>query len=226
MATGIKLQEKFGKGKELAKFLRNTLCLDIEEGVYNLLCDANNPFYIYDLISALRHNFSEKDANLTPPLFKEYFEVAKKYGCAIVYQYNAPENWLKNQTEVEQTLKDFAKTVNRVKGYGFNAVSISQDNLGEHLVCEFVKHLEQKQMLALLTQKTEYPRDHFTFSVPAPCREYVQKCAYALLGNLYSMQENPEDGLFLEKSAQDCPDYNSRLALFAQIGKTNFFSEK
>lgn len=226
MATGIKLQERFSRGKELARFLRNTLCLDIEEGVYNLLCDANNPFYNYDLISALRHNFSESDANLTPPSFKEYFEVAKKHGAAIVYQYNAPENWLKNQTDMEKTLKDFAKTVDRVKEQGFNTISISQDNLGEYLVCEFVNILEQKQMLALLTQKTEYPRDHFTFSSPLSCREYVHKCAYALLGNLCSMQENPEDGLFSEKSARDCPDYLSRITLFAQIGKTSIYNEK
>lgn len=226
MATGYKLLNKYEKGKPLADFLRVTLCLDIEEGVFNLLCDANNPFYIYDLISALRHNFNSVEGGLTPPPVKDYLDIAKKYGTAIAYEYNAPENWIKNQTESKKTLKDFSKLVDKVKSEGFNTVCISAHNLNESILVEFVNLLKEKQMLAIFTEKTEYPRDHFESLAPADTREYVENCAYALLGNEISMRINEEDGLFTQKGIEKRPDFYSRLILFAQIGKNKDQYEK
>lgn len=226
MATGYKLLGKYEKGKPLADFLRATLCLDIEEGVFNLLCDANNPFYIYDLISALRHNFNSVEGGLTPPPVKDYLDIAKKYGTAIAYEYNAPENWIKNQTESKKTLKDFSKLADKVKSEGFNTVCISAHNLNESILVDFVNLLKEKQMLAIFTEKTEYPRDHFESLAPADTREYVENCAYALLGNEISMKINEEDGLFTQKGIEKRPDFYSRLILFAQIGKNKDQYEK
>lgn len=221
MATGKKLEQKFGRGRKLAEFLRTTLCLDIQEGEYNLLCDANNPFYEYDLISALRHNFSGVEGGLTPPALTDYLEVAKECGSAVAYEYFAPENWLKNQTESQKTVQDFEQLVDVVKQKGFNTVCVFSQNLSEEIIIEFIKVLEQKQMLAVFAEKTEYPRNHFASVAPAVCREYLEKCAYALLGSYVSMKINPQDGMFSQKSIEKCPSFEDRLSMFAQIGRTN-----
>ena len=220
MATAVKLEQKFGKGRKLAEFLRTTLCLDILEGEYNLLCDANDPFYRYDLISALRHNFGSVEAGLTPPALAEYLAIAKKHGAAVAYEYNAPNNWLKNQTESEQTLCDFECEIENAKKMGFNVICISAKNLSASMIIDFIKAIEKREMLAVFSEKTEYPRNHFGCVAPNSCRSYLEKCAYALLGSEISMRINAEDGLFSKKSIKKCPDFKNRLALFAQIGKS------
>ncbi len=219
MAAGKMLVQKFGRGRTLAEFLRTTLCLDIQEIEYNLLCDANNPFYEYDLISALRQNFNGVEAGLTPPSFSDYYEIASKYGCALAYEYVASDNWLRNQTESEKTFSDFEKVVERVKEIGFNTVCLASQNLSDEMIVRFVNLLEKKEMLAIFTEKTQYPRDNFASNAPVGAREYLEKCAYALVGNSISMNINDKDGLFTQKSKEQCPEFSNRLLMFAQIGK-------
>lgn len=220
MATAVKLEQKFGKGRRLAEFLRTTLCLDILEGEYNLLCDANDPFYRYDLISALRHNFNSVEAGLTPPALADYIAIAKRHGCAAAYEYSAPNNWLKNQTESEQTLLDFEAEIERAKKMGFNVICISAQNLSASMIVDFIKAIEKREMLAVFAEKTEYPRNHFGCAAPASCRAYIEKCAYSLLGSEISMNINRDDGFFSNKSIKKCPDFQRRITLFAQIGKS------
>ena len=221
MAAGKKLQSKFGKGRKLAEFLRTSLCLDIQEGEYNLLCDANNPFYKYDLISTLRHNFDNIEGGLTPPAFADYLAVAKEYGAVVAYEYVAPNNWLKNQTESERTLQEFKDMVDSVKSRGFNAVCISSLNISDDMIVSFTNVLKEKQMIAIFAEKTEYPRSHFVSVAPRGARPYIEKCAYALLGNNISMNINQVDGLFTQKSVVKCEDFLKRLTMFAQIGRNS-----
>lgn len=218
-ATSEKIIEKYGKGRKLAEFLRTTLCLDIEESSYNLLCDANNPFYIFDLISSLRNNFNGVEAGLTPPSTEQYVKIANENGAIAVYEYDAPNNWLKNQTESDKTLAEFDKIVDKAKEEGFKAISISKHNLSDEMVEKFICHLEQKQMLVVFTEKTEYPRNHFECAAPKNSVNYIQDCAYAILGNEISIAVGASEGMFGEKNLLKCPDFEQRLQIFAQIGK-------
>ena len=219
MATSEKIIEKYAKGKAVADFLRNTLCLDVEEGSYNLLCDANNPFYVYDLISTLRRNFNSVESGLKPPALEDYLAVATKNSCIVSYEYEAPNNWLKNQTESEKTIADFENTLKELKKEGINTVSINSNNLTEKIVEEFVKVAQKNQMLAIFSRRTEYPRDHFESSAPESSKLYLEKCAYAILGNYISVCTNVEDGLFTPKSLNKVDNFEQRLNIYYQIGK-------
>ena len=130
------------------------------------------------------------------------------------------KNWLKNQTESEQTLLDFESEIDAAKKMGFNVICISAKNLSASMIIDFIKAIEKREMLAVFSEKTEYPRNHFGCVAPNSCRAYLEKCAYALLGSEISMKINREDGLFSNKSIKKCPDFKNRLALFAQIGKS------
>lgn len=219
MATGEKIIEKFGKGRALAEFLRTTLCLDIEERSYNLLCDANNPFYIYDLITALRNNFSAVEGGLTPPALSDYLKVAKKHNCVVAYEYDAPNNWLKNQAESEKTIANFIGVLNDLKKEGINAVCITAHNLSDEMVEKLISVAKENEMLTLFSEKTEYPRDHFESSAPINSRAFLETCAYALLGNYLSLQINEEDGMFTKKSLKKFQSFDQRLLVYSQIGK-------
>ena len=220
MATSEKIIEKFAKGKAIADFLRNTLCLDIEEGSYNLLCDANNPFYVYDLISALRRNFNSVESGVTPPALDDYLSVALKNSCIVAYEYEAPNNWLKNQAESEKTIADFEMALKSLKQEGINAVTISNNNLGEKIVEEFIKKAQQNEMLVIFNKRTEYPRDHFESPAPESSKAYLEKCAYAMLGNYLSTLTNVDDGLFTQKTLSKVSSFEQRLNIYYQIGKT------
>ena len=103
---------------------------------------------------------------------------------------------------------------------GFNVICISAQNLSASMIVDFIKAIEKREMLAVFAEKTEYPRNHFGCAAPASCRAYIEKCAYALLGSEISMNINRDDGFFSNKSIKKCPDFQRRITLFAQIGKS------
>ncbi|MBQ7408532.1 MAG: hypothetical protein IJW13_04585 [Clostridia bacterium] len=219
MAVGKKIIQKFGQGKAAADFIRSSLCCDIEEGEYNLLCDYNDPFYEYDLISALRNNFSNLDSGILPPDLKDYVALCKNRAVIIAYQYDCQSNWIKNLAESDKLVSDFKALLNKIQKEGFNAVCISAKNLSSNLLCRIVDIIKEKNMLAIFTEKTEYPRNHFECAVPKNAKPYIQACAYAILGNDICHKNDSSDGLFAEKGSIKSKDFNERLMIYSNIGK-------
>ena len=59
-ALSLKLLKKMGKGEKLVEFLKESLGIIIEGKVRDYLIDEKNPFYIYDLLGALKSSFLPK----------------------------------------------------------------------------------------------------------------------------------------------------------------------
>ena len=74
-------------------------------------------------------------------------------------------------------------------------------------------------MLIIFNERVEYPRDHFESLAPKTIKPYLEKCAYALLGNYVSALNNLEDGLYTQKTISKVADFKQRLLIYAQIGK-------
>lgn len=218
MAEAEKIVEKCGKGKKTADFLRNELCLDITEGEYNLLCDSNNPYYLYDLLASLRGKH-RGDENLDFPAKDEFMSIAAETGVIVAYEYTCKHGWLELETEAKRPLAKFSALLDKVKDDGFNAVCLSSREYSKNALPLFINAIQEKGLLVILTDKTEYPRTCFNSAVPEQCKKYVEACSYALLGNAMSISENESEGLFTDKTLIKCPEIEKRINIFSAIGK-------
>lgn len=218
-AAGEKLIEKYGKGKGVADFIKGKLLLDLCEDEYNLLCDAGNPYYLYDLIVVLRKFYGEKGEDVTYPNAKDYTAKAADVGVIAAYEYSCPYSWLETETDAARTTEEFSRLLDDIKADGFNAVCLSVREYSAAALVAFAEAVKAKGMLVVLTEKTEYPRSTFGIKAPTETVAYAEACACAIAGNALSIAECHSDGIFSDKTAIKCPDFNERLSLFASIGR-------
>lgn len=218
--VAVKIIEKYGKGKFVADFLRSKLCLDIDESEYNLLCDAQNPFYMYDLIAALRKYYKETESTTIEfPSVKAYTSVAADSGVIAAYEYSCKYRWLTMETESQKAVSEFSELLDKVKAAGFNAVCLTVREYSKTALKLFIEAVEKKELLVILSEKNEYPRSMFGIDCPDESKEYVENCALAIAGNALSIAECQSDGIFSDKTMIKCPSFEERVALFASIGR-------
>ena len=221
-SVGEKIIEKYGKGRTTADFLRNELCLDIDESEYNLLCDAQNPYYIYDLIAALRKHFKESEDEMPEfPSVGSYTSIAADAGIIAAYEYTCKYRWLEIETESKKAIKEFSELLDKIKTEGFNAVCLSVREYSKSTLVTFVEAIRKKGLLVILTEKNDYPRSVFGIDCPKEVKSFVETCALAIAGNSLSIGECHSDGIFSDKTIIKCPSLEERLNLFASIGRKN-----
>lgn len=220
-AVGEKIIEKYGKGRAVADFLKQKLILDLDESEYNLLCDAGNTYYIYDLIAVLRKFYGEKGNVVTYPDSKIFTEKAAETGVIAAYEYQCPYSWLEMQAEIDRTTEEFSRRLDEVKAEGFNAVCLSVREYSAPALAAFVAAVKQKEMLVVLTEKTEYPRTAFGIECPKSAGSFAETCALAIAGNSRSIAKCQSDGIFSDKTAIKCPSFDERLSIFVAIGRNS-----
>lgn len=216
-AFGKKLIEKFGQGKPLADFVRYNLCVDVSESEYNLLCDGKNPFYIYDLVLALRANLHFSSPEGLPAL-ENVVAAAKARSLVVACEFKSAAGWLENELGEENARAEFEKFVTEAKALGFNAMCLHGKSVSEKTLELYADILEKSEMLAIPLERIEYPRSKFENKVSGVLKSTFAKCAYAIAGNAESVHNNPSDGLFSQKTIENCPDFSQRLGIFAAIG--------
>ena len=219
MAEAQKIIEKYGKGQRTADFVRDELCLELEEGEYNLLCDSHDPFYQYDLLSTLRKHTSLKSDETEFPSVKTITSLAHDAGLICVYEYESRHGWLELETDATKAIEEFKLLLDKVKEEGFNAISLISREYGKKAFPLFVNAAREKEMLVVLNDKTEYPRNLFKSNPPEESRQYLEACAYAVLGNSISISECLSDGMFSDKTVIKCPSFEERLGVFSAIGR-------
>lgn len=216
-AFGQKLIEKFGQGKPLADFIRYKLCVDVSESEYNLLCDGKNPFYIYDLVLALRANLHFSSPEGLPSLEKVIAAISAR-SLITACEFKSAASWLENELGDDKARAEFEKFVTEAKTLGFNAVCLHSKNISEKTLEVYAGILKANEMLAIPLERIEYPRSKFESKVSSPLKAMFAKCGYAIAGNAESVKNNTDDGLFSKKTVENCPDFSQRLGVFAAIG--------
>lgn len=217
-AMSQKLIDKYGQGKPLADCVRYKLCVDMQESEYNLLCDGKNPFYIYDLVLALRANLHFSSLDGLPPL-SEVLKNANERGLIVACEFKSSSGWLENAALEQKSRAELIEFADKAKALGFNAVCISHKNATEKTLTAYAEILESKEMLVLPLERIEYPRSKFENQLPKSLKGVFARSAYAVAGNAASAAENEGDGLFSQKTVQNCPDFSQRVGIFASIGK-------
>lgn len=223
-ALARKITEKFPKGKEVTGFLRDRMGLEISKKNMAYLEDEKNIFYDYDILNVLKSSLVERfyiDATAECPDVRDIIALSEKTGSIPAYAYLGDITESVTGDKKPQKFEDdyLELLFDVIKRLGFRAVTyIPTRNSMEQI--RRVKGLCEKYgLFQICGEDINSPRQPFICET-LKNRELhnLVDTAWALIGHEKRAVNDPEDGLFSEKTIRKYPDLNERVRLFREEG--------
>ena len=221
----MKIIEKFGKGKAVADFLKDSLNISLNVKIEGYLSDISNPYYEYDLLGALKSDMVEMfyiDAAAECPDVRKVIGLAEEIGAISAYAYLGDVgNSVTGDKKTQKFEDDYLELLFEViKELGFNAVTyMPSRNTIEQL--ERVKALcERHGLFQISGEDINSPRQSFV--CPALRNEEFENLidsTWALIGHEKAATLDARKGMFSREAIAKYPDLNERIKVFMKIGK-------
>ena len=222
----FKLAGIFGKGQELAEFLRNGLKLNIGAKIESYLTDAANKYYEYDLLGLLKGEMVSMfyiDASAECPDVKEVIELCRKTGAVSAYAYLGDVgDSVTGDKRTQKFEDDYIELLfDVIKALGFNAVTyMPSRNSIEQL--RRVKSLCDKHGLFQISgEDINSPRQSFVCSAlrNEEFKNLIDS-TWALIGHEKAATGILAEGMFSEETVNKYPDLDERIAIYKVKGHT------
>lgn len=230
-ALSIKLIDRFGKGERLVSFLKDTLGINLTKKIEGYLLDANNQYYDYDLLGALKAELVPRffiPATTECPDVREIVNFSKEIGSILAYAYlgDITES-VTGDKRSEKFEDEYLELLFEVlKDIGFDAVTyMPSRNTLEQL--KRVKALcDQYELFQISGEDINSPRQSFICE-KLRLEEFKNliESTWALIGHEISATEDINKGMFSEETKRKYPSLNERIKVFAEIGRKSFSGE-
>ena len=224
-ALSNKLIKKYGKGENLVSFLKNVLKLNLTKRIENYLLDANNEFYTYDLLGALKAELVESfyiDATTECPDVREIVKFSKEIGAILAYAYlgDVGES-VTGDKKSEKFEDEYLELLFEVlKELGFDAVTyMPSRNTSAQL--KRVKSLcERYELFQISGEDINSPRQSFICEKlkDAEFRNLIDS-TWTLIAHERLATEDKDRGMFSLKTIEKYPNLNERIKIYAELGK-------
>lgn len=224
-ALSLKLVAKFGKGQALVDFLMNELGLQLNPRVAGYLRDADNRFYEYDLLGALKSDLVPRfyiDATLECPDVREVVELARNIGAILAYAYlgdvgDSVTGDKKSQKFEDDYLELLFEVISQL---GFHAVTYmpSRNTLQQ---LKRVKVLCEKYgFFQISGEDINSPRQSFvcTHLRNEEFKNLID-ATWALIGHERMATRDINKGMFSPDIVRRYPDLNERIDIYKRIGQ-------
>ncbi len=224
-ATGIKLIERFGKGKPLISFIREELKLNIPQKIESYLADKDNPFYEYDLLGLLKSDFLER---FYIPATVECYPVTKVINFAnqihaipaYAYLGDIEESVTgdkKAQKFEDSYLEELFETLVKL---GFKAVTYMPSRNTEEQIKRISNLCNSYNLIQICGEDINSPRQSFVGkAITADKYPLLVDSTWALIAHERLTTKNEKKGLFSEDTISKYPNLQNRIEIFARIGK-------
>lgn len=219
-----KLIERFGKGRELADFLKDRLKLNISPKVDGYLRDEANPHYVYDLLGALKSDMVPMfyiKAGEECPDAAETVKYCNEAGAVTAYAYlgdiTDSVTGDKKSRKFEDSYLDQLFDV--LKELGFRAVTYMPSR----------NTMEQFRRVKMLCEKYGFfqisgedintSRQSFV-CMAARGDEFsnLYDSTWALIGHEKAATEDVQKGMFSRETLSKYPNLNDRIKVYKEIG--------
>ena len=202
-ALAQKISEKFTDENAVLKFLTEELGFSPTVADEEKLADKTSTLYASDLASILRNYLGFKDMKEKALPAKDIVATVKACGAlpAMVYDGSAPDAF-------------FAK----VKKLGVKCVCFEPDKYALD-ARDFYDRAVENGVLPIARKVLDRPRKRVETQFDEELARLYEECALALCGHQISVDVNPDDGLFTEKTANALPDLKARVKLYSKIQK-------
>ncbi|MGB9683138.1 MAG: PHP domain-containing protein, partial [bacterium] len=218
-ALSHRLIEKYGKGENLVRFLKEILKIRLTRRIENYLLDANNEFYDYDLLGALKAELVERfyiEATTECPDVEEIVRFSKEIGSILAYAYLGDiEESVTGDKKSEKFEDEYLDLLFDVlKGLGFDAVTYmpSRNTLAQ---LKRVKALCDKYgFFQISGEDINSPRQPFICEkLKDPEFRNLIDSTWALIAHERLATKDINKGLFSRETIERYPDLNKRIEI-------------
>ncbi|MGI6114391.1 MAG: PHP domain-containing protein [Mahellales bacterium] len=230
-ALAHRLIQAYGKGPGLVDFLKNRLELDISPKLEQLLLDADNPFYAYDLLGVLKSDMVSSfyiNADRECPDVRDVICLCRDIGAISAYAYlgdvgDSVTGDKKSQKFEDDYLEQLFKVI---KELGFNAVTYMPTRNTKQQLKRVKALCESHQLFQISGEDINSPRQSFI------CKALEDKyfhnlidSTWALIGHEREATKDIQRGMFSPAVEKKYPNLNDRIRVYKNIGKTYEFGK-
>lgn len=219
-ALALKLEQTFGRGEALIRFLRDTLGKPVSAKQEAMLSDAENPYFHYDLIGWIK-------AELIPAFYipatdecapvSEVIALANRVGAISAYSYLGDVGSSVTGDKRAQKFEDdfLDELMDTVADLGFKAIAYMPTRntpaQQERLRALIARH----GFMPICGEDINQPRQKFICEAMLGGRfGELREATWAMIAH-----EREENGLFSAEAVRKWPDLTERVAAFAERGR-------
>lgn len=219
-AVSLRLLDRFGAGRPLVDFLRDTLRMTVREKAVRQLTDPDNLHLAYDLLGVLKSDLVEKfyiDATDECPPIAELSAFAQAHGIILAYAYlgdvtESVTGDKKAQAFEDSYLEDLFQLLREL---GFNAVTYMPSRNTRQQLVRLRQLCENHGFFQISGEDINQPRQPFICeAMRDPLFANLYDAAWALIGHERLATQDLRLGLFAEQTVRQKPDLNERIAFY------------
>ena len=224
-ALAYKMLEVIGRGDKLVKFIHEELQLPLSGKIEGFLTDENNPHMMYDLLGWIKSQLISKfyiDATDECPDVRDVLALSDRVGAISAYAYLGDVGDSVTGDKRAQKFEDdfLDELVEYVAKLGYKAITYMPSRNTKAQLHRLRALCEKYNLFQISGEDINQPRQSFVCEAQRdPEFNNLYDATWALIAHEWRATENPDDGFFSEKSIEQWPELNDRIAAFSQFGQ-------
>lgn len=225
-ALSLRLLAVYGAGQRTIDYLAERLQIPLDEGGRKALSDAADPLYAYTLLGILKKHLVERfyidAAEECPPVFA-FTAFARSIGAIPAYAYLGDVGQSVTGDKRTQAFEDgyLDELVPWLAENGFCALSFMPTRNSQAQLKRLMALCERYGLFQISGEDINSPAQSFVCPMlMTPAYRHLIRATWALIGHEKAATEDPDKGMFSEKTLDRWPDLQERIARFSVIGRT------
>ena len=223
-ALAYRMLDVIGSGEKLIAFIKNELQLPISGKIEGYLLDENNPHRMYDLLGWIKSQLIARfyiDATDELPTVREALDLSERIGAisAAAYLGDVGDS-VTGDKRAQKFEDDFLdELIAYYAELGFRAVTYMPSRNTKAQLTRLRALCEKHSLFQISGEDINSPRQSFVCEAQRdPAFANLYEATWALIAHEWRATEDPDDGLFSEKSIRRWPNLNDRVRAFAEFG--------
>lgn len=223
-ALAYRMLDVIGSGEKLIAFIKNELQLPISGKIEGYLLDENNPHRMYDLLGWIKSQLIARfyiDATDELPTVREALDLSERIGAisAAAYLGDVGDS-VTGDKRAQKFEDDFLdELIAYYAELGFRAVTYMPSRNTKAQLTRLRALCEKHSLFQISGEDINSPRQSFVCEAQRDLAfANLYEATWALIAHEWRATEDPDDGLFSEKSIRRWPNLNDRVRAFAEFG--------
>ena len=223
-ALAYRMLDVIGSGEKLIAFIKNELQLPISGKIEGYLLDENNPHRMYDLLGWIKSQLIARfyiDATDELPTVREALDLSERIGAISAAAYLGDVGDSATGDKRAQKFEDdfLDELIAYYAELGFRAVTYMPSRNTKAQLTRLRALCEKHNLFQISGEDINSPRQSFVCEAQRdPAFANLYEATWALIAHEWRATEDPDDGLFSEKSIHRWPNLNDRVRAFAEFG--------
>jgi hypothetical protein len=224
-ALSKRIVETFGKGERIVAMLKTKLNMNLSSKIEAMLCDIDNPYYEYDLLSAMKSDLVASfyiDATDECPHITDYIAFAKKCGGISAYAYLGDvSDSVTGDKKTQKFEDDYLDLLFEVLGeLNFNAITYMPSRNTPPQLKRIMMLCKKYDLFEISGEDINSPRQSFIYeALNKPEFKHLSVATWALIGHEKEATKDITKAMFSKETSSAMPALQSRIEFYSGIAR-------